>query len=716
MSKFKQFADQIKKQFDNIQQHGILFKSTITGDELWNIYLNSFKPGDNPVFRDPNSSEHNCNLDNNFIRRYGNVVAIDADFNIVTMWDIELPEDSIYYSSVKGMKEALKLAHIKDIFFETFSDLSSLPYEKTNKKQDVYRLGFESNHKIYTQGEADKFGVVNPGEVYQFHHFYGDLDKKFVDFSGKSQASIIGDYRDDKEVFKRGIVEIPLDTLKLVRDLINQESLLDGKTHLFKIEALIPFKTEYDSRNWSSIQTDNWFWIKSYKLPFAKFRGELIGTLCVDLAEGKELNEACLSWNKKADPSNYMKAKAPITASQIKQAQEFVEENGYSESFNRRFASLDDINVDEILHSNVGDGKIKTASVFDSVKPTASTRHKKSQFDGIEEVTIEKFMKDILPTCTSIEAFVENRMEGNLVALTTANDPSSKKMFKWNNNFSWTFKGNLAGKSQIKDAVKDRGGNVNADVAIRLHFPDTTSDYDLHVTEPNQHLIYYGNRRHVQPSSGCLDLDAQGCDGHFPPEKRVENVTYTDKSKMPKGNYSISVNNYPGNALTIPFYMEIEIEDQITKLKLKDKGLRKPIAATFDWDGNKFNLKVGPNMEILDSETISKDIWNVTTNEFHKVNLVCLSPNHWGDNNVGNKHYLFMLDKCKADESIRSFHNENLNADLVQHRKVMEVLANTTMLEPAEKQLSGLGFNATVRDEVILKLGGTFKRTIKVKF
>jgi hypothetical protein len=28
-------------------------------------------------------------------------------------------------------------------------------------------------------------------------------------------------------------------------------------------------------------------------------------------------------------------------------------------------------------------------------------------------------------------------------------------MFKWNNNFSWTFNGNLAGKSQIKQAVKD---------------------------------------------------------------------------------------------------------------------------------------------------------------------------------------------------------------------------------------------------------------------
>jgi len=38
------------------------------------------------------------------------------------------------------------------------------------------------------------------------------------------------------------------------------------------------------------------------------------------------------------------------------------------------------------------------------------------------------------------------------------------------------------------------------------------------------------------------------------------------------------------------------------------------------------------------------------------------------------------------------------------------------MLEPTDNQLAGLGFNATVKDEVILRLKGNFKRVIKVKF
>lgn len=112
----------------------------------------------------------------------------------------------------------------------------------------------------------------------------------------------------------------------------------------------------------------------------------------------------------------------------------------------------------------------------------------------------------------------------------------------------------------------------------------------------------------------------------------------------------------------------------------------------------------------------SKELWGLKTGEFHKVNLVCLSPNHWGDNNIGNKHYFFMLEGCHSDIPMRSFHNENLNGDLLAHRKVMEILADTRKLQPAAKQLAGLGFNATVNDYLIVKLQGSYKRTIKIKF
>lgn len=713
----KEFNKKIQAKFAEMSKTGKLFRVALTGQEIWGLYLNSFSKENNPVFRAPDSTSKNCNHCNNFIRRYANIVALDENNNIVTMFDVDA--DSEYQDTVKVLSAAIKDSKIVDVFFETFNELNSLPYESCKKTNDVFQLGVAENPKRYNQEEAEKYKrgedfIVLPDEIKIFNHFHLFLDKAFVDASGDSVEKIMGNYREAKEVFQKGMEIIPLDTLNLVKDLINQGSLLDGATHLHKIEKLIPLKTEYD--NLPASQRDNWCWVKSFKLPIAKFKNELMGELCSDLAEGVELNKACQSWNKRVDSVNYMKATAPITKKQIEEAKKFVEENGYAESFDRRFATIDDIDVSEIRHTNVGDGKIKKASIFDNVKSTTSTRHKRSEFDGVEEVSIDKFMEDILPTCTSVEAFFTNNQQGNLVSLTTANNPDAKPLFKWNNPFSWTFNGNLAGKSEIKAAVKSRGGNVDGVMRVSLSFPATTDDYDLHLVEPTRNEIYFSNLRSVHLSSGVLDLDAEGRDGHQEPEKRVENIVYTDKSKMPKGAYKVFVNNYTGRGLHTPCFLEIEVEGEVTILKMKINIANKIEAATINFDGSSFDVAVGNTMEVIDSKSISKEIYGLETNQFHKVNLVCESPNHWGDNNVGNKHYFFMLEGCKSPVAIRSFHNENLLPELAQHRKVLEVLGATNMIAPADKQLSGLGFNATVRDEAILRLSGTHKRTIKVKF
>lgn len=708
----KDFNKKVQAKFLEMSKTGKLFRVELTGQQIWDLYLASFSKENDPIFRDPNSSSHNCNHCKNFIRRYGNIVSIDENYVVTTMFNVIAIDE--FENTAKVLTEAIKSSKVTEVFFETFNELNSLPYEACSKSSTQFQLGVAKNPKRYTKEEAEKFGVVKPYEIRVFNHIHLFIDKQFVDSTGNSVESIMGNYRDAKNVFQRAMETISLDTLRLVKDLINQGSLLDGTTHLFKIEQIIPLKEEYD--NLPANQRDNWCWVKSFKLPFAKFRNELIGVLCSELSEGEELNKACQSWNKRVDPANYMKASAPITKKQIKEAKLFVEENGYTESFDRRFATIDDIKVSEILHSNVGKGEIKSVSIFDGVKSN-STRHKRNEFDGVEEVTIDKFMKDILPGCTSIEAFLKNTHEGNLVSLTTANDSESKPIFKWSNNYSWTFNGNLAGKSQIKDAVKSRGGNVNGAMRVTLSFPDTTDDYDLHMFEPNGVHIDFGSLRQKFPSSGMLDLDAQGRDGHQSPDNRVENIIYTDKNSMPKGEYSPMVHNYSGRGLKSIFFMEIELDGDVTVLKLKEgKNVNQIQIGKIKFDGSNFELIPSVDMEIIDSKSISKEIYGLETNQFHKVNLVCLSPNHWGENNVGNRHYLFMLDACKSPTSVRSFHNENLLPELAAHRKVLEVLGTTNMIESADKQLSGLGFNATVRDEVILKLKGSHSRTIKVKF
>lgn len=705
----------LQAQFNKMCATGKLFRSKISGQTVWDTYITSFTTENNPIFRDPESTMHNCKLCNNFIRRYGNIVAIDENLNLMSIWDIEAPEE--YARSCIAMSLQLEISPIEDVFFETFSELNSLPYESISKIQSVYQLGIHKNVKRYTKEEAEKFGVVKPNEIRTFNHFHLFLPAFFVNKENKSIETLMGNYRDNKNVFQRSM-EISLDTLYLVRDLINQDSLLDGKTHLYKVENLIQFKTEYDSIPID--KRENWCWVTSYNNPFAKFRNELIGTLCIELnEEGANINKACETWNKRVDPVNYMKATSPITKKQIEEARKFVEENNYTESFNRRFATLDDIKSSEILHLNIGKPEVKNVSIFDNVKAN-STKYKHNEFNNIEEVPIEKFMTDILPNCTSVEVLLLSKYENNLVSLTTANIPDSKPIFKWSNNYSWTFNGNLAGKSQIKEAIKDAGGNINGVLMSRLVWNDANqndhSDLDLWCSQPNGIHIGFstGYRKdqnnHFTSLSGQLDLDDQGQSAKL----HMENIYFLDKSKMIPGTYGFWVNQYHANN-SKGFKAEIEFEEELYTYEVKGeiRGNVKLANIKLDKQGN---FTIEHILTPIESEYVNKEIYGLVTNQFHKVNLICLSPNYWDQNHVGNKHYFFMLEDCKCPTPIRSFHNENLISELLQYRKVIEVLGETNMIKPADKQLSGLGFNITVRDELILRLQGSFKRVIKIKF
>lgn len=714
------FNKQLQAQLALMCGVGKLFRSEMTGDQVWDLYLKSFE--DDPMFRDPESSEHNCNLCKNFLRRYGNIVAITPANGILSLFDFEGPGE--FLPVTIALSAALSKAPVKDVFFETYDELNSLPYEQCKKTLTQFRLGIDKNVKRYTREEAEKFGVVKPNEVVTFNHMHLDMPAMYVDKTGKSAATIMADFRSSKEVFERAMQEIHIDTLNLVKDLIVQGSLLDGQTHLYKVEQFIPLKKEYDTL--AADKRAAWCWLKSYNLPIAKFRNELLGVLCSELSEGKELNAAVQSWNKRVDPANYMKAVAPITKKQIEEAQKFVENNGYTESFNRRFAILDDIKVAEILHSNVGDGSIPSVSIFDTVKPAVSTRHKRSEFDDVKEVSIESFMKDILPSCTSVEAFLANNHGGNMVSLTTANNPDSKPIFKWDNNYSWTFNGNLAGKSQLREAVAASGGRVDGVFRFSHSWNElepNKSLMDLHVFMPGCQLPAEGsggpnvtgrrvgwNCRTDGPSGGVQDVDYTSAApaGYIP----VENITFPDINKMPEGKYVCKIHNWNFRITGGRGKAEIEFGGKIFQYEYPATKCHQWVTiAEVTLKNGKFTID--HKIEPING---SRELYNIQTNEFHKVNLVCLSPNHWGDNNVGNKHYFFMLDKCKSPSSIRSFHAENLIPELAEHRKVLEVLGNTTMIAPADKQLSGLGFNATVRDELIVKVQGSFKRMLKIKF
>lgn len=698
----------LQEQFMKMCATGRLFCSKVTGDQLWEAYMRGF--GEDPIFRDPESSVHNCNQCKHFFHRYGNIVAVTEDNSVMTMFDGDTTDE--YRESFRLMSELLKSAPVQDVFVETFNYLHNAVYARCSKNDSMYALNLDHTVKRYTKEEAEKFGVVKPNETRTFVHFCVSVPREFIHFGNDTVDAIQARFREDKNVFKRALDEIPSDTLQLVIDLIDQGSLLNGDTHKYKVVEFLNLSRQYNSL--SAAEKDNWCWVKSYKYNLARFRNELIGTLCVELSEGKELNAACLDWNKRVDSANYMKATAPITKQMIENAKAFIAENGYEESFNRRCATMDDIRVCDILHANVGDGTVKPVSILDGLKPT-STRHKRSEFEGVEVVGIEKFMKDILPGCTSVEVFLLNSHENNFVTLTTPVNNDSKPIFKWGNNFGWTYNGNLAGKSEIKEAVKAAGGFVDAFFRFSIMWNEdgrSIVDLDAHAIEPNGTEIYYLSYkgRKTPICGGMLDIDMIRPEG-----VGVENIFWDEPERIKDGKYRFFIVNYDGNKNS-GAKAEIAFGDEVfTYLVDKEIRYNYPIdIATVHVKNGKID-HISHSEYLVDSNANSKEIYGLETNMFHKVNLVCLSPNHW-EGAFGNKHYFFMLEGAKAPGSIRGFHNEFLIPELLEHRKVMEVLGATLKVESTDKQLSGLGFNATVRDEVVLRLQGSHKRVIKVQF
>jgi hypothetical protein len=346
-------------------------------------------------------------------------------------------------------------------------------------------------------------------------------------------------------------------------------------------------------------------------------------------------------------------------------------------------------------------------NVFEEM--SAKTTEKPQKFDKVEEVGIEKFLTEILPTVSSLEVLLENRHAGNLVSLIAPADADSKLMFKWSNRFSWSYVGDVA--DSIKERVKRAGGRVDGDLRCSLSWFNF-DDLDLHLIEPSGNEIYFGSKLNAK-TGGQLDVDMNAGGGRT--RSAVENIVFPDRHRMPRGDYKLFVHNYSKReTVDVGFEAEVEFDGQVLTF-VYDKPVKdgeRVAVATVGYDPQRGFKVVG----CLPATQTSKQVWGVTTQVFSKVNVVMLSPNHWDGHGVGNRHYFFMLDQCKNEGQARGFYNEFLLPDLDQHRKVLEMVGARMKTEESDRQLSGLGFSSTKRDSLVCRVNGSFERVVKVIF
>ena len=671
---FSLFQLVISEQFDRMKEHG-LFRVDISKDLLWDTYLSSFPEGTNPIFRE--RTEHDCQCCKQFIRAVGGMVAI-IDGKIVSIWDVTI--DGGYQVVADALSKVVKSRSIANIF---------LHIEK--------KVGTEKNNQR-----------LDSGEILTWNHFYVVLPDALV-MKGKDIGPKLSDSRSTKDVFERSLKELSVDALDTVLELIDQKSLYRGEEHRFAVNAFRNQKVAYEKL--SDEEKTVFVWTKLGLPPsVTRFRNTVIGTLVSDISGGTELDAAVRMFESKVAPMNYKRPTAVITKSMIDSARKKVEELGFTSALSRRYARIEDITINNIRFADREAKKRMSADVFDELSSQAAV--KVQSLDKVEEVSIDTFIDTILPKATTVEVMFENKHAGNLVSLVAPTDPESKGMFKWGNNYSWAYAGELA--DSIKERVKNAGGDVTGDLRFSIQWNDedvhNCSDYDAHCMMPDRFKIYYGNRKHAR-SGGELDVDITGPKTGVP---AVENITFPSRDKMPIGKYELLVHNYAKRDGDTGFRAEIEFDGKIYSFNY-------PKTLRYGEKVKVAEVELTPNLDfvikpVLDSSHHSKEIWNIQTQQFHRVSMVMNSPNHWDDKATGNKHYFFMIDGCLNEGKARGFFNEFLTDVLREHRKVFEVLGSKMKTEESDNQLSGLGFSSTQRNSVFVRVGGSFSRIIKVTF
>jgi len=664
---FKSVKEQVQKTFKEMSAQGVLFVTDVDKDLLWETYLNGF--------RTPEERQHHtCNCCRQFIKNYGRLVTV-VNNELKTVWDF-VPTDEEYRTSVEAMRLLVSHSHIRDRFFT-----------------ETIKLGTNSNYDMEKN--------------VTWEHFYCETSSTNVR-PKKDLDTLRSECRTTKDVFKRALDEISISSVETVLELIDQNSLYKGKEFESNLRTFLSCQQEYKAM----VNKDSYAWYRSSQLSgsVSRIRNSAIGTLLIDVSEGKKSLDDCVTaYERVVAPSNYKRPTALVTKGMVEEAEKAIESLGLSDSLGRRFATPEDISVDNILF--VDRNAKKATSVMEQIKEDIQVNPK--TFSKTEEIHIDKFISDILPNSKSVEILVENGHLSNLVSLIAPKEPTAPVLFKWSNPFSWSYVNALT--DSMKERVKEAGGNVTGVLRFSIQWNEdghSHCDFDAHAMEPNGTKICYNNyRARETPMSGMLDVDKIR-----PKDVGVENITWSNINKMAEGVYKFSVHNYDGGRNT-GFSAQIEFDGQIFEFSKSGFTTGTTQVAEVTYSKTKgFSIKsLLDNTLSSSGNVISKEKWGISTNKFRKVSMIMNSPNHWTDK-VGNRHVFFVLDGAKCDESPRGFFNEFLKEDLDKNRKVLEVLGSKLKVEPSDMQVTGLGFSDTQRNSFICKVEGSFKRTLKVTF
>lgn len=669
---FNPFAQAVHNQVNRMLTLGTtLVVVDVNSDALYDLYLQTFPLGTNPIFRE--KTEHDCNCCKSFIRKLGGAVSV-IDGKVETIWDIDTTGVDEPYSVVaKRLATAIRVAVPKNVLH-----------------LDLPHVGMQHNFDPLTAQKYIHFNAVVP------------------DMYCQPSMHLVQNHRTALE----NSLRIPDAAIETVIELINSNSLYRGNEKLNMLERWLTLNQKYSEMPLHVAEVA--LWHEALVLgEYANFRGSAIGSLAQAIADGEDLTVAVNKYEKMVAPENYKRTSAVVTQKMVDNAMAKVNELGIQAALTRRFASINDITINNVLFAD--NSAKQDMGIFAGI---ANAPVAVPVLDKVEEVSAEHFLTHILPTATSIELMLAAQHENNFVSLVAPVDTTAPNIMAWGNNFSWSYKGEVT-DSLLRQRVKSFGGDVDGELRFSIQWNesgnDGSVDLDAHAIHADANMfgsmhIYFAAKS--DGYGGKLDVDIRRPFTETTDGIAIENISWPTIARLPNNTYNFNVHAYSGTARD-GFRAEVAIQGE-----------------TYSYD---FNQAVRDNNRVSVASVVVKDgvatiqhhlpttvrnatVWGINTGEFVKVRTVMFSPNHWDGEHTGHKHVFFMLDGCVNPDSVRGLYNEHLTDALHPHRKVFEVLGNKLRASHSENQLSGVGFSMERRTEVLCHVTGKYNRIVKITF
>lgn len=385
-------------------------------DALFATYLAGFPD-------DLQRQHHTCTACRRFIKNYGNLVMVSTNSTrgVITplMWpQTQTHLEAIYRKPIKNLYTMVKKAKVNGVFLSSDKE-----------------WGIKGNRDFVTGQWWNHFGVSNR-----------DVWNNRLLTANQAMAAKTQGY----QTVLNALAKYKPEHLALALQLLEGDSLYRQEKVIGPARWLKALQDNRATLREPQKSAYTWAMIGAAPEAFLHPTSSMISTLLDDIAAGMDFEQVKRRFAEKMSPLSYQRPQAAPAAGNVKRAEEIVRKLGVERSFERRFATFNDMSTvwlpTLVTHDPYADKKpAAMGGIFGHV-PTktyaAAPAQKRQRMNvGVQTMTWQKFQSTIMPSAEQIEVFLESS-GNNIAGFQTARHADAPPILCWDyedarNPVSW---------------------------------------------------------------------------------------------------------------------------------------------------------------------------------------------------------------------------------------------------------------------------------------